>query len=146
MYRKLKKSLCRNNDSTKQRHSARRQAGGISCYSAIDSSPPNSRHPRNSRLFRLPRHNHSLSSVPSARAAGGRTRPRTSPDCGLTALSGVNKISPLRGELFFCNFQKYNDGPKSPPPCKAYKFHLTQVREHIPLLLKKGCAKRRVVV
>ncbi len=33
------------------RHSARRQAGGISCYSAIGSSSTNSRHPRNSRLF-----------------------------------------------------------------------------------------------
>ena len=33
------------------RHSARRQAGGISCYSAIGSSSTNSRHLRNSRLF-----------------------------------------------------------------------------------------------
>ena len=36
-------------------------------------------------------------SVPAARAAGRRTWPPRTPDCGLTALSGANKISPLRG-------------------------------------------------
>lgn len=35
---------------------------------------------------------------------GGRTGHRTSPDCSrfAAALSGVNKISPLRGEFFLC--------------------------------------------
>ena len=35
------------------------------------------------------------------------------PDCGLTALSGVTKISSLRDELFFRNLQKHDVVPKS---------------------------------
>ena len=44
---------------------------------------------------------------------GRAHRPSPTPDCGLTALSGVTKISPLRGERFGCNFQKCGAAPKS---------------------------------
>ena len=49
--------------------------------------------------------------VPQAGARGHRT----SPDCVHrgAVLSGVNKISPLRGERFGCNFQKYGAVLKS---------------------------------
>lgn len=72
--------------------------------------------------FSLPRHQVRCSYVAAARAAGGRTdiafsRLRTLLHA---ALSGVNKISPLRGERFSHNFQKYG--------------------AIIPLLMKKGCA------
>ena len=49
-------------------------------------------------LSSLPRHNLRCSSVPIARAAGECIVPSRTPDCGLTALSGVIEISPLRGE------------------------------------------------
>ena len=77
--------------------------------------------------FVFPQQSPPLSSVPAARAAGWRTRLHSSPDCVRYAdLSGVNKMSSLRDELFFRNFQKYG--------------------AVIPLLGKKGCTKCRVVV
>ena len=60
----------------------------------------------------FPRHFHRCSSVPAARAAGERDLPKPQ-IAALTALSGVTKISPLRGESFFRNFQKYGAVPKS---------------------------------
>ena len=50
-----------------------------------------------------------LPPVPRAGAQG----PSPSPDCVRYAdLSGVTEISPLRGELLFCNSQKYGAIPK----------------------------------
>ena len=61
-----------------------------------------------SRLFRGS--TLSCPSVPTARAAASAQGRRTSPDCGLAALSGVIEISPLRGEVFFRNILKYGVG------------------------------------
>ena len=60
-----------------------------------------------SPLSPLPQQRPPRFSVPAARAAGQRTRHRTSPDCvRCAALSGVIEISPLRGERVVRNIRK----------------------------------------